>query len=1187
MINSYKILSIGCFVAILSVLAAGGVKYNHQPPVAKASVSDGVSPIQAINSDLVQSLESGFKQPPLSARPLTWWHWINGNVTKSGIKEDLTAIKQAGIGGVQLFDVSIYLPKGPVRYGTDQWHEHVQYAIQTCESLGLEFYVMNCPGWSASGGPWITPERSMKQLVWSEKEVEGPNTVKSSLPQPFTKLEFYRDIAVVAVPSYITKQRQLQKLMSNITSSDGSMSLEALVDNNTATFIKYPRSDTNIPNYIELTYKEPVTVRLLDIDFSPRVSNLTIIGKIEASKDGLNFEKVHIFQYVIPTKEVENIFIPFKPVTARSFRIWLNTNRSSGSYSLGLSDIRLTGECRIADLHTKINSCSTSTSRPIASPVEPDENAIPRDKVINLTKFLNSKGQLNCSIPSGSWTIIRFGYTTTGSTNHPAVSEGHGLEVDKMDTAAVSFQFEQALGRIIRESGSYLGKSFKGILFDSFEGGFQNWTDKFPAEFRRLRSYDITPYLPVLTGRVVGSLATSESLLWDFRRTLDELIAHNYFGTMQRLAHQHNLIVYSESQGGPLNPFHCNEFVDVPMNEFWTHNAAKRDLLIKQAVSTANIFGKKLVAAEAFSAIPDYGKWQNTPYTLKQPGDFAFTAGINRLVFHTYAHQPLSYIEPGFTMGRYGTHFGRLNTWWKYASEWTSYLSRSQYLLQQGKLVTDICFLFHNDIRYSFPSQMIEVPDGYDFDICYPEHLLTMKCQTGTLRFPHGQQYRVLILPDYPFMTLPTLRKIRELVRSGASVSGPPPVNSPGLKEHLEVRQEFQQLVSDIWAGLNGTSKTVKSYGKGKVYWGKPLEQILLENEIHPDVRFLPSGNNHDLEYIHREAENEDIYFISNQREEDVSATAQFRINHKLPEFWDPATGKIWQAKIFHSKKGSVYVPLRLEPFGSVFVIFRKPLPKKWIVSIASKDQGNVSPGSIPQIADSIRTFDDLFLSGREGVFQVKYSDESIKSISLNNPSACLKIEGSWKVKFLDGIGAPSQMSFDSLLSWTEHPEPGVRYYSGTAEYEKTVTLPYNLLKPDEICILELGEVYDIAEVFINGKQAGVLWKKPYAANISDFLKPGLNTISIRITNRWPNRLIGDEHIPVDYKYSNTGNKFTDGALASFPDWLYDSLKAKSRKPHTFTTWKHYSTDSPLVKSGLIGPVRFSNFKKVDLSDLY
>ncbi|MBM3853659.1 MAG: hypothetical protein FJ399_10955, partial [Verrucomicrobia bacterium] len=641
-------------------------------------------------------LEAGFASPPADARPLVWWHWINGNVSKAGIEADLADMKRVGIAGAQMFDASIYLPPGPMRYGTEAWHEHVQHAIRTAAKHGLEFHAMNTPGWSASGGPWITPERSMKKLVWSETPAEGGATravvltrptmppLKFRTPPRVPQQNFYRDVAVFAVPAGATRR--------------------------TAEWNKKTK--------------------------------------------------------------LEEMSLPALPFSTDS-----------------------TG-------------------------------CIPRGQVLDVTASFDAvAGTLRANLPPGSWMLLRFGFTSTGSSNHPAAPEGHGLEVDKLDASAVAEYFDHALGRMIREAGPLAGKTFRAILFDSFEGGPQNWTDSFPAQFRALKGYDLLPLLPALTGRVIENETFTECVLRDFRGAVEELIARNYFGTMRRRAHEHGLITYAEAQGGPLNPVSCAEHVDVPMNEFWMPEATPRIPRIKLVASAASVLGRPVVAAEAFTATPENGRWQNIPARLKVAGDAAWTAGINRFILHHYTHQPTD-DGPGFGLGRYGTNFGRLNSWWPLAQGWVEYVARGQFLLQQGRPVADVAYLMNEDHGYAYPAKMVVTPAGYDFDIVYPRHLAAMTWRDGALRLPRGAAYRVLVLPENWAGDLPTLRRLREWTRAGAAIIGAPPLAPAGVKDY-EARTEYEAASAAV--GLTRRP-------------GARLDETLREIGLVPDVRWMPAG---------------------------------------------------------------------------------------------------------------------------------------------------------------------------------------------------------------------------------------------------------------------------------------------------------------------------------------------------------
>ena len=962
-------------------------------------------------------LETGFRNPPAEARPLVWWHWINGNVTKEGIRADLEDMKRVGIGGAQILDVEIYLPPGPVRYGSDSWHEHVQYAIKTAADLGLELDIANSSGWSGSGGPWITPDRAMKKMVWTETKMKG-GPVSAKLAQPQGKLGFYRDIAVLSVPA--------------------------------------------------------TTERLEKMD-------------------------------------------------------------------------------------AKINW----SAKPVIRPETVNVRGIARDQVLNLTDQMDAAGKITTTLPPGEWVILRFGYTVTGRTVHPASPEGQGSEADKLDADTVAFQFEKSLGRIIKDAGPLAGKSFKGILFDSFEAGFQNWTEHLLTDFSQQKGYDLVPFLPVLTGRIIQSQEVSEGVLWDFRQVIEELLAENYFGTMHRLAAEHGLKIYSESQGGPLNPMSANRHVAVPMNEFWMPDTANRASRMKQTTSAAGFLGRNIIGAEAFTAKPEDGKYLAIPSNLKSPGDYAFTTGINRFILHHYTHQPVTDAAPGFALGRYGTHFGRLNTWWPYADAWVSYVSRCQFLLQQGHTVADVAILVDEDTGYGFPSKMTDIVPGYDFHVCYPPDLRAMSWKDGRLIHPQGQSFGLLITPDRWVAQIPTLQHLRKLVQSGAAVLGNPPAAPAGLKD-VEARTTFDQLVSELWGEPDGKTNMARKTGAGTVYRGiKPLD-LLDQLKLAPDLAWAPAVV--PLRFIHRSTPHEEIYFVFNHSGQPVRPEVEFRQKDRQPEIWDAASGEHADAPIFTVSGNGISVPLQLEPWGSAFVVFRKSLPARWITAASPVDL-ELRDGGI------LATGTSVAVSG---------SDGSRETVSLPTSPTPQTISGPWKVAFIDGRGAPASATIEQLTSWSEHADPGIKYYSGTGVY--TVTFETSAPKAGQTAILDLGVVADIARVSLNGQPAGTLWKPPFRTDVTSLLKEGTNTLEIRVANRWVNRLIGDEAIPSDLTYQKAGiSKFTDGKLLALPDWLYDPAKKDGYKRHSFTTWKHFDEHSPLLPSGLLGPVKIEWFNRLPL----
>ena len=1098
--------------------------------------------------------KEAFKIPATASKPLTWWHWINGNVTKEGIKKDLLDMKRVGIGGVQLFDTHMYLPKGPIRYGSDVWFSHVKYVIQLCDSLGLEFYITNSPGWSGAGGPWIMPEKSMKQLVYSETNVS--NSKSTQLAKPFTKKGFYKDVAVIAVSAARDGEKEIKSALVKVSNGTTSDELKNLTDNNQQTSVPFGRGKSD-SMAIVFEFKSAVEINSLNISLSAIRKKVNFKGMVEVSADGKEYQQATIFSFIDHQELTGNFTIPFNIGKAKFLRLIIDDPKNK----FNIDEIRLKNLYGLKDWTSR-----TGMSKPpflTTDVLMPNERqALSQNEVIDVTAFLDTKtGLLNWKAPAGSWTILRFGFTTTGKIIHPAVEEGTGYEVDKLDPAAITFQFNQSLGRIIKDAGTLTDRTFKGILFDSFEGGFQNWTAMLPQLFAAKNNYEIIPYLPMLTGRIMESKARTSAVLWDFQQTLTNLFAENYYGTMQKLANQHQLQIFSESQGGPMSPAYSNAYVDVPMNEFWTDGIQLREKLIKQTVSIANILGKNIIGAEAFTSKPEFGKWQSTPESMKGIGDYAFTTGINRFIFHTYTHQPYD-VVPGFTMGRYGTDFGRTNTWWKYASGWMDYIGRSQYLLQQGHMVADVCFLSSHDAVYEYPGKAPSLPKGYNFDIIYPNNLQKITATKGEMKLATGPSYKLMVLPSYPFATVETLLSLQNFLKNGAVILGAPPLASPN-EFNLAKKEQFEQLVKEIWGSLDGKSVLVKNYGKGKLYWGKSTEAVLEEIKLVPDFKNA-AGSSDSIRYIHKQLKDADIYFISNQGGKKLDFKACFRNRGKQPEIWDAESGKTWNVKVFDTLQNTVNIPLSLTPKGALFVVFSKPLPAKWIVNInGGNDELSASLNCNQQISFA-----------KANSMRLNFSDGSKQDTTLTKNTPELIVSGPWTLNFLDGRGAPSNYQMNNLKLWQQVEIPAVKYYSGTVAYQNQFYI--SSINPDEIALLELGDMYDLAEVFVNDKAAGIIWKKPYQIDITSLLKNGNNSVKIMVTNRWINRLIGDELIKTDLKYDISNNKFTTGKLLAFPGWLRNTAVKRTDQRYTFTTWKHYNGHDPLVNSGLLGPVKLS-----------
>jgi predicted GH43/DUF377 family glycosyl hydrolase len=748
------------------------------------------------------------------------------------------------------------------------------------------------------------------------------------------------------------------------------------------------------------------------------------------------------------------------------------------------------------------------------------DTAIDPKSIVEITEHLQKDGTLSWDAPAGTWTILRLGHTARGQTNNPAPESGRGLEIDKLSRPGVDVHWKHGIQPILEHLGPLTGNVLTTIHIDSYEGGFANWTPEFKREFISRRGYDPTPYLIALTGRIVGDGPISERFLWDFRRTVADLYADHYYGYFAKQCRDRGLIYSIEPYRGPFESMRIASHADIPMGEFWTDKIYVGSL--KLASSAAHLHNRPLVTAEAFTAGPPNGRWLNHPGSLRRMGDLAWTRGVNRFVFHRFTHQPWLDKVPGMTMGVYGAHIDRTNTWWEPGRAWMKYIARSQFLLQQGTSTSEVlCFVGEaSPIVGATPSDIKAA--GYDYDLCGTDVMAALKVEDGQLVVPSGKCYHLLVLPNTPFQTPALVKKIRELVRDGAVVVGPKPQYSPTLAGFPESEKQVIAIGEEIWG--DDDAATSHRLAKGQAFTGISPAEVLSQIGVAPAVQ-LPEG----LAWIHRRAEEADIFFVSNQTDKAVHTVAGFLAAGRVPELWDAETDTIRPADGWKTVGKHVQVSLNFDAEKSVFVVFRKP--------------------GKPESKPVLREWDE-------------------ESLSLTGP---------WNLRFQEERGAPATAKFDKLMPWNEHADPGIKYFSGTATNTINFDLSKNFLKNGEEVWLDLGEVAVIAEVRLNGKNLGVLWHKPFRIEVSKTLKPGANTLEVDVTNLWINRLIGDEQHPDDCAW-------TESYLRCWPDWLTKGKPRPSTKRVAFTTWKHWHADDPLQPSGLIGPVNLRTSRLVPVA---
>lgn len=1102
-----------------------------------------VSALSATTAGFAQSmpapdaLRDGFRDPPASARPRTWWHWLNGNITEDGIEKDLAWMKAIGLGGVQAFDANLMTPQvvaKRIAYMSPEWKRAFRLATTTAERLNLELAIASSPGWSETGGPWVPPADGMKKLVWSETDVTGgaplshPLAAPPAVTGPFQSLPFkdplaafdpsvstiprgtyYADVAVLAYPASATAATAPVGMKGAIGD------VAALADDDSSTVVRVPRGTASEPSILTLSYATPTTIQS---------ATLLIPGNLSAFSDAdylpvLEAQTATGWRRIaaLPLGNVPTT-IGFAPVTARAFRLVLGPNTApkrtdtappapgvqmGGAFggaapatTLAIAQLRLSAEAKIDRYEAKAGFATVADYHALSRDV-PDMSGVDPARVVDVTRRMRPDGTLDWTPPSGRWRIVRLGTTLLGTTNHPASTEATGLEVDKFDGAAVRRYLDTYLDTYRDAVGADLmgAKGVRGLLTDSFEAGDANWTPGMIAAFRRLRGYDPTPWLPALTGTVIGSRARSDAFLYDYRRTLADLIASEHYGTVAAVAHARGLKVYGEAleDGRPAlgDDLAMRAHTDIPMAAMWTfpHGGKPRSTLvgdIRGAASVAHVYGQNLVAAESMTSA--FSPWAFAPADLRHVIDTEFALGVNRPVIHTSVHQPVDDKQPGLALAIFGQYFNRHESWAGMARPWIDYISRSSFLLQQGRAQADVAYFPGEEAPLTAlyaQAPLNDVPVRYGYDFVNAAALTSvLRVSDGQLVAASGARYRLLYLGGSSArMTLPTLRRIAALVDAGITVIGDAPTGSPALQDDPAA---FAALVRRLWSGAAETR-----YGKGRVIAGHDVEAGLARIGVAPDLDYAGSGADGPLMFAHRTLDDGEVYFVANRRTVPQSGDVRFRVTGRQPELWHADTGTT-SAVSYRTEGAHTVVPIELGAEDSVFVVFRRPAS---------------APGQVvrPPVVENV-----------------------------------VRVTGPWTVRFQPGRGAPAETRLTSLAPLDRNAVSGIRYFSGVATY----TADLDGVRRGEAGqrhVLDLGRVGDVAEVRVNGVAVGTAWHAPYRLDVTAALKPGRNRLEVRVANLWVNRLIGDAQ---------------PGATKV-----------------AWTAMPAYRSDAPLRPSGLIGPV--------------
>ncbi|MHC4402341.1 MAG: glycosyl hydrolase [Planctomycetota bacterium] len=779
----------------------------------------------------------------------------------------------------------------------------------------------------------------------------------------------------------------------------------------------------------------------------------------------------------------------------------------------------------------------------VAVPVAGKGEAVPPERIVDLTKQMDGEGRLVWDVPPGRWTVVRLGVASQNGPNHPAPPEAMGFECDRMDPAAVRAVFDGMTARIVKEARAKGYKSVQRFETDSYEAGNQDFGLDFQAEFVKRRGYECTPRLPAWLDRnlVIGNRDLCERFRADMLRTISELWIERFYGELRRLADENDLQWMIEPYFLMNHDWRTAAArAQLPGGEFWMGGSQ----LIGPAPDIAALYGHKTVWAEAFTAESYDSAWRNDPWRMKCYGDAGFCQGINHLIMHGFTHHPWDdRIQPGLTMGFWGTQMNRYATWWPYSADWHRYLARCHFLLQRGQPVADV--LAYPPRAEHIPGPVLDA-GAYRQTVLNDETLLErLAVRKGRIVSPHGTSYAALALAPAQPLRPEALQKLVDLVRDGATLIGSrPPARSASLEDYPDCDHEVARLIDELWGTSNQPGEGSRKVGDGQVIADRPLPQALDNITGGPDFvgRHLnlppfnqnPFPNPH-VRFVHRRSGGTEIYFVSNQEDRVLEISADFRVARKQPELWDPVSGAIRPLAEFRTRGQRTAVPLRLEPRQSCFVIFRKPA-------------GDPVPDPEPN-----------FPTARQ----------------------LLQFTGPWKVSFDTKWGGPEQITFDALADWTQRAEPGIQYYSGAATYQKRFDLPTGQDDGAQR-YLDLGTVKNLARVRLNDQDLGVVWCAPWRVRITDAVKAAGNRLEITVVNTWVNRLIGDEREPDDSELvlwdpptrkGGYARHIPGRGLKDLPDWVLRGTARPSAGRYTFSSWRYYPKDAPLQPSGLLGPV--------------
>jgi len=1039
-------------------------------------------PGQINDNKIYWELTEHFSTPPDSIKPWVYWYWINDDISKDGVTKDLEAMKRVGIGAALIGNINPEEKDGKVPILSEAWWETMVHAVKEGHRLGVDIGVFNCPGWSQSGGPWVTSDKAMRYVSYSSTKVEGPGQIVKNLDRP---TKDFQDTFVLAYPIGDEFRADINNATIS-TNPNTSKNKAYWFDNDITTGVPF---DLTRDKNFTIDFKLKNEQAIQNLSLTPMGAPFKCDCKLEAFENGqfntireFKFDRQNLSVNVGPIQQGE-LSIAFAPNKSSNFRLTCSNivtmpgETIGENNNIGFSELKLSTALQLDHYVEKQLGKMHPTPQPNwdsyhwESQGEPNgkDGMIDPSSVRDISEFMDSTGVLKWAAPKGKWLIQRFGMSPTGTKNSPSAPQGKGFEIDKMNDSLARFHFENFVGELLKRIPPDAKDAFKYVVADSYEMGSTNWTDGFRKKFKDEYNYDPIQFLPVISGKIVKSVDASERFLWDLRRLVANRVAYEYVGGLRKVSNENGLKLWLENYGHWGFP---SEFLmyggqsDLVSGEFWNEGSLG-DIECRSASSAAHIYGKKRISAEAFTSA--YQSYLRHPSLLKRRGDWSFTEGINHFVLHLYIHQPDDIRIPGVNAW-FGTEFNRHNTWFEQSKSWIDYLRRCQVLLESGDYVADVAYFIGEDTPIMTGERKPELPKGYAYDYINAEVILdSVLVQDNRMFLPNGISYGMLVLPPTTSMRPEVLEKILLLAENGVPVFGNLPNRSPSYASYPNQDHEVLRLSQILKEQEFFSTVDVAENPPQKM--SEQLQMALKNFGIQPDV-ILPKTATDKILWTHRRIKEEiDIYFLTNQSGNAISVETSFRVIDKKPQLWNALTGEIRGLPNYTVKNGRTLVPLEFENDESWFVVFANE------ISASAKEVENFPPYK-----------------------------------------AVAHIQGPWEVQFENSsLDINRTMKFNTLENLSLSENDSLKYYSGNIIYKGNFQLKE--IPDDKEIFINLGEVGVIGGVKINGIDMGSTWIKPYRLSLKTTgLKTGINSVEITVSNLWRNRLKGDLELKPEEK---------------------------------------------------------------------